>query len=481
MTTDSAVGAPVETALGKVAGNVLSVGGDRVYRYLGIPYATPPVGPLRWRHAEPAAPWTGVRLVSRFAPDCPQPDYAAEMLYMAEPRGLASEDCLYLNIWTTAEPGSSREPLRPVMVWIHGGALLWGRSSLPLYDGQELARKGAVVVSFNYRLGIFGFFTHPELAAESPHGAAGNYTIGDQVAALRWVRDNIEAFGGDPGNVTIFGESGGSQAVHLLTASPAAAGLFHRAVGQSGPYPLSGSMMTLPEALAADRVPGATDETLSFLRDRPAAEILRRAEQTRFANFHDAAIVDGHVIHRPVREVYAQGRQAAVPLLLGCTANEATVFPPIGGLSTEDMTREVMWRPMLDWADLAAARQPVYFYLFSHVPPGGEREVPLPDGSRGTLGAYHTSEISFVFNNEHSLPRYSPSIPVGEPRASDLQLADSMSAFWVSFARYGRPTRTPAGNEWPQYDPIEGNYFEFCDHSLARSRIRDRMRCAAVR
>lgn len=466
------MGAPVETAHGRVAGEALWVGAQRVYRYRAIPYATPPVGPRRWRHAEPAASWSGVRLATRFAPDCPQVEWPEMLRFLAEPRGLVSEDCLYLNIWTTAEPTSSAEPLRPVMVWIYGGGMVWGRSSHPLYDGAELAKKGAVVVTFNYRVGIFGFFAHPELSAESPYGASGNYGLGDQVAALRWIRENIEQFGGDPNNVTIFGESGGCQCVHLLTACPPARGLFHRAAGVSAHNFIP--MLSATEAEKADSVPGATAESLSSLRGLPAAEVLRRAEKTRFGNYcPDAAIVDGHFISHSVREVYERSEQAKIPLLLGCTSDEGSLMPPI--VPAEEFARELLCRPLLDWADLAAPVQPVYFFLFSHVAPGADREVQQIDGSWRTPGAFHTAEVSFVFNNERHSPRFSPNMPVGEPREVDLELAELMSDFWIAFATHGSPTLSSAHEEWERYDPVDGHYYEFCATPRSSSRIHDRL------
>ncbi|HEU0186025.1 MAG TPA: carboxylesterase family protein, partial [Blastocatellia bacterium] len=210
---------------GQVSGSVV----DGVRSYKGIPFAAPPVGELRWKAPQPPAAWEGVREGADFGPDCPQPPYPQSSIYYSEPRE-QSEDCLCLNVWTAARPGEKR----PVMVWIHGGALTRGSGATRAYDGTALAKKGVVLVTINYRLGPLGYLAHPELTAESPDHSSGNYGALDQIAALKWVQKNIAAFGGDPDRVTIFGESAGSWSVNLLVASPLARGLFHRAIGQSG-------------------------------------------------------------------------------------------------------------------------------------------------------------------------------------------------------------------------------------------------------
>ena len=223
LTAGEAVADQVQTKNGSVEG--LTVSGVRVFR--GIPYAAPPVGDLRWREPQPAPDWKGVRKAVEFGPRCVQGPIFDDMVFRDQP----SEDCLYLNVWTPAKAASAR---LPVMVWIYGGGFQAGSTSEPRQDGERLARKGVVVVSLNYRLGVFGFFAHPALTKESPHRASGNYGLMDQVAALRWVRDNVAAFGGDPGNVTIFGESAGAVSVCTLMCTPLAQGLFHRARAESG-------------------------------------------------------------------------------------------------------------------------------------------------------------------------------------------------------------------------------------------------------
>src|ERR1039457_654208 len=258
------------TANGVLEGVVSADGKVRTFK--GIPYAAPPVGPLRWKAPQPAAPWTGVRQATGYGARCMQaPIYSDMIFHDTGP----SEDCLYLNLWMPATPV---QPKLPVMVWIYGGGFAAGATSEPRQDGGNLSKKGVVVVSMNYRLGIFGFFSHPALARESGHNAAGNYGLLDQVAALKWVKDNIADFGGDPGNVTIFGESAGSFSVSALMASPLAQGLFKRAIGESGAFfgdtlPLQPHAKTEKADLEFAKSRGA--KSLAALRAKPAEEILQ--------------------------------------------------------------------------------------------------------------------------------------------------------------------------------------------------------------
>ena len=312
----------VRTKAGVVEGAAEPEGSVRAFR--GIPFAAPPVGELRWREPQPAAPWPGVRKSVEFGPRCIQGRIFDDMVFRDEP----SEDCLYLNVWTPARSAAGK---LPVMVWIHGGGFQAGSASEPRQDGGRLARKGVVVVGINYRLGVFGFFAHPALTKESGHGASGNYGLMDQVAALRWVRDNIAAFGGDPGNVTIFGESAGSFAVSALVASPLARGLFHRAIGESGAY--LGKHALDPKTLGASEETGARfaasigAASLADLRAKPADEVLKSALgfQPWFA-----PTVDGHVLPKNPNDIYAAGEQARVPLLAGSNADEVRAGVVLG-------------------------------------------------------------------------------------------------------------------------------------------------------
>jgi len=324
----AAITDPVRVEQGLLAGTSGSSADVRVYR--GIPFAAPPVGDLRWKAPQPAEKWQGLRHAAEFSSACWQTQYpAAAAIYQAKLPPL-SEDCLYLNIWTPAKSAKDR---LPVMVWIHGGGFTRGFAGTHTYDGEVLAGKGAVIVTLNYRLGIFGFFAHPALSAESGHHASGNYALLDQIAALQWVQKNIAAFGGDPARVTIFGESAGSWAVNVLTASPLAKGLFQRAIGESG-----GSfspMKTLAEAesegaalavsltltLAAGAKAEARDKSsaqsiLKTLRAEPAEELLKASEAETVR-----PMVDGWVLPQDIATIFAQGKQNDVPLIVGYNAD----------------------------------------------------------------------------------------------------------------------------------------------------------------
>src|SRR5688572_13529020 len=242
------LGEPLKLDAGSIGNSSESSPGIRAFK--GIPFAAPPVGALRWREPQPVAKWDGVRDASKFGNVCIQPDGGARgNIAVAPGSPPMSEDCLYLNVWPGAAAATER---RPVMVYFFGGAFSEGAGSIPLYDGDALAKKGAVVVTMNYRLGPFGFFTHPALTADSPHKASGNYGLADMVASLRWVKSNIAAFGGDPGNVTVFGQSAGAMAIGSLVASPETKGMFHRAIGQSGSWMGLGPSAAMPTRARAE-------------------------------------------------------------------------------------------------------------------------------------------------------------------------------------------------------------------------------------
>jgi para-nitrobenzyl esterase len=435
--------------------------------FKGIPYAVPPVGNRRWKPPEAAAGWAGERLATEFAPDCMQSVYAEDSFYY-RPARITSEDCLYLNVWT---PTAAGEKL-PVIVWIHGGALTRGSAAIDFYDGSKLAMKGAVVVSLNYRLGVFGFFAHPDLIAESAHGAAGNYGVLDQIQGLHWVREHIAAFGGDPDNVTIFGQSAGAWSVSVLSASPLAKGLFHKAIGDSG-----GRLDRRPElataASAGEDLARAIGVTaLADLRDMSADALLAASQKAGFLT-HD--IVDGWVLTEQPYETFAAGKHNRVPVLLGfntdesTTLNAAALVPPNERVYKTNVRRlysdltdeylsiypaENMYQSTLEafrdywfgwqaiaWAQMArAAGDDAYVYRFGHSPPGPQRQE---------LGAYHAAELAFVFNNVYLFG--SEATPV------DIALADAMSSFWVAFARSGVPAVNgqPA---WPVFTR-EGKQF----------------------
>ena len=412
----------------------------RVYK--GIPFAAPPVGDLRWKAPAPPAAWTGTRKADQFSQTCMQAPYPSASIYYSEPAPM-SEDCLYLNVWTAAKAASER---RPVMVWVHGGALTRGSGSTPTYDGEAFAKKGVVLVTINYRLGVFGFFAHPELTKESARHASGNYGILDQVAALQWVRKNIEAFGGDPERVTIFGESAGSWSVNYLMATPLAKGLFQRVIGESGGA--FGTMQKLADVEASGAKLGSLDE----LRSRPAADLLKTPGAF-------PPNVDGWMLPVDVQTIFAKGKQNDVPLLAGSNANEGTTLVPwpqtgkaadfeaearrrFGNradevlkqypAATDDEARAAHYAlyrdvafgwQMRTWARMQTktGKSKAYLYRFTRVPPG-------PDSEK--LGAYHAAEIAYVFQT------LGPKRPWQD---RDRELSDEMSSYWVNFAATGDP------------------------------------------
>jgi len=492
----AAVTDPVRVEQGLLAGTNGNSPDIRVYR--GVPFAAPPVDDLRWKAPEPAAKWQGVRKAAEFSNACWQTPYpAAAAIYQAMLPGL-SEDCLYLNIWTPAKTAKDR---LPVMVWIHGGGFTRGFAGTRSYDGEALARKGAIIVTINYRLGIFGFFAHPALSAESGHHASGNYALLDQIAALQWVQKNIGAFGGDPTRVTIFGESAGSWAVNALMASPLAKGLFQRAIGESGG--LFSPMRTLAEAeregeklgrlLAPDSAPKKSEnsavpsqqDTLKALRAMKPEELLKAAE-TETAR----TIVDGWVLPQDVASIFAQGKQNDVPLIVGYNADEGTTLAPQGAHMTALMfaggvhqrygsqadaflkiypagadeqavssfysafrDQAFGWE-MRTWARMATntGHQPAYMYYFSRRPPG-------PQSAR--LRAFHASEIAHVFGT------FVWPFPWDD---TDKKLSDAMTSYWVNFAASGNPNRANL-TKWPAYTVKDDQALEFGDQISVRSEI----------
>jgi para-nitrobenzyl esterase len=412
-----------------------NVGADGIAAFEGIPYAAPPVGDLRWRAPGPPEPWHGTRDASSFAPACMQP-LARSRLPWTEAfmhQGNVSEDCLYLNIWTDSK---SLDGSRPVFVFIHGGGFSEGSGSIDVYDGTALARKGVVVVTFNYRLGLFGFLAHPALSAESPNGASGNYGLLDQVAALEWIRQNIWAFGGDPDNVTIAGQSAGAMSVYLLMASPLTEGLFQRAISESGPGALTFFGVPSLDALATPRNQ-AESAGAAFMRSKSDAgpDAWRQlAPETLMAppdgdtppRFGPS--VDGYFLPRAPAAIFADGEQHDVPLIAGMNADEgsASADYPARDEAARQLLRDngigALQRIARDVSSKADA--PDYLYYF-------ERAIPWPEHRE--FGAFHSSELPYVFDNLATLER--PWTDV------DRRLAESVSDYWVSFAASGDPNR----------------------------------------
>ncbi len=453
----AAIPDPVRVESGQLSGIDGHDPAVRVFK--GIPYAAPPVGELRWKAPKAAASWKGVRDAHEFSPTCMQTPYPEGSIYRSAPEPM-NEDCLYLNVWTAAKAADER----PVMVWIHGGALTRGSGSTPAYDGESLAKKGVVLVTINYRLGVFGFLAHPELSKESDRNASGNYAFLDQIAALEWVKRNIAAFGGDPNRVTIFGESAGSWSVNYLMATPLAKGLFQHAIGESGGT--FSPMTTLAEAEENGRKFVAKEgaESIAALRAKPAEDLLK-------AGGSFPPNVDGWMLPEDVYTIFAKGKQIDVPLIAGSNADEATSLAPWPsngtaaayvaqtrrrfGTATDrflkiypaesdeqakaahyDSYRDLVfgWQ-MRTWVRMATetGKSKAFLYYFNRVPPG-------PGSDR--LRVYHAAEILYVFDNLGASPR-----PWED---DDRKLADTMSSYWVNFAATGDPNGKDLPR-WPVY------------------------------
>lgn len=461
---------PMAVTGGQITGAATTVPG--VVAWLGIPYAAPPTGKLRWRPPQPVEPWAGVRRAGRFAAS---PWAMSDAIGGLGGRRLEmDEDCLTLNVWVPA--AKSNKP-RPVMVWIYGGAFVEGATDDPLYDGANMAAAGVVFVSINYRVGILGFFAHPELAQESPEGVSGNYGLLDQIAALRWVRDNIAQFGGDPDNVTILGQSAGSFSVAFHLVMPQSRGLFHRAIAESGAAMgrlnslvllTDGREMEAQGRAFAVRV-GAPD--LAALRAKDPMSLMKADHETWI--FHPA--LDGVVIPDHPFRMIRDGRHADVPLIAGFNADEGAAFQPLGGGTPQGLTaaleanfgahaaaaqriypaandaeaanrgRQVFGDLIFTWntATLATAmarygRQPVYFYHFAYT------GVPSPGHPDLKGVAFHGAEIGLVLKNPGGR---------GNPVAPDLQrMSELLSGYWLAFAGRGNPNgsnRPP----WPVFKP----------------------------
>lgn len=415
----------VETLSGPIDGRVDTASGVLVFR--GIPYAAPPVGELRWRPPQSVERWTEPRSAAHLGKNCMQGQPFSDIDPFAAG---VSEDCLYLNVWTASLDG----PPRPVMVWIHGGGYVAGFGGEERHDGARLARKGAVVVTLNYRLGAFGFLAHPTLAMDSPQHAAGNYGLLDQIAALRWVQRNISRFGGDSARVTIFGESAGGTSVGALLASPVARGLFQRAILESGTGLASAQSrdsahaqgQRFAQALGIDDSGAA-----ARLRAVPAETVLA---VSRRAGFSPRPVVDGWVLPQRIDSALAAGAANVGPVIVGSNADEGDA--PFGA-------------PARSFARLITARgAKAYLYRYTRV---GD------DSLNRKRGAYHSSEITFVFGR----PR--PILESAGRTAYDPTLAEAMSDYWVAFATTADPNGPPSAGRWPRwpvYDPRTDTYLE---------------------
>jgi para-nitrobenzyl esterase len=468
---------PVRTDAGQLSGVTLA-SGVRVFK--GIPFAAPPVGNLRWRPAQPPARWEGVRKADTFGNVCTQPKGRGRLNVSVDlpDSPPAGEDCLYLNVWTAAASASER---RPVMVWIFGGAYTEGAGSSPHNDGEALARKGVVSVSVNYRLGPFGFFSHPELTKESGKNASGNQAMSDNIAALRWVQKNIAAFGGDPNNVTIFGESAGAALVAGLTGSPEAKGLFHRAISESGAWMGLQMAPMRPRASAEQPTPGRGGEPAPPLL--PLAELRAKSTDEITAMLRGAGmIIDGWMVPEDLSITFAQGRQNGVDVLVGANKDEGSfnaapvtvaqwtarvkqrwgdladqylALYPAGNdeeataSSQRQFADEMFWHMRLFALDQAKRGKKAWLYYFTHEP-------PTAPGTRN-LRATHTAEIPYVFNNLKA-PRVYPdasSPELASASAKDREFAETVSSYWVNFARSGDPNGKGLA-PWPAFRDARG-------------------------
>ena len=455
----------VQTNTGAVSGTM----DGSIHIFRGIPFAASPVGELRWKAPQPAATWTGVKKCDAFGPSPMQASPAPFSMWSAEfliPKEPISEDCLYLNVWTGA---TSAKEKRPVLVWIYGGGFSSGGSAVPIYDGEAMAKKGIVFVSFNYRVGIFGFFAHPELTKESPNHASGNYGLMDQVAGLQWVKNNIAAFGGDPNNVTIAGQSAGSMSVNCLVASPLAKGLFNKAIAESGAQLLSGALRgnTSLQQAEQDGAKVATAlhaASITDLRKMPAEDLMKAQQGLR------GPIVDGYVLPQPIGEIFAQGKENDVALLTGWNENEGLMFGPAKNATDfqkqlndqygADATKFLQYYPATNdsvakasqmnlfgrdiifgvqnytWANVASSQgHKVYVYRFT-------RKVPAT-GEYVKYGAFHTGEVPYAYDNLKFVNR--PWQPV------DNELASVMCTYWANFIKTGDPNGKGLP-EWKAYN-----------------------------
>jgi len=456
-----------------------------IHIFKGIPFAAPPVGDLRWRAPQPAAPWSGVRDCTQFGPSPMQNKPAPFLMWPAEyliPEKSISEDCLYLNVWTSAAAATER---RAVLVYIYGGAFTGGGGNVPIYDGMAVAGKGIVYVTINYRLGIFGFLSLPELSRESGHRASGNYALMDQIAALKWIKANIAAFGGDPNNVTIAGQSAGSMSVNCLVASPLAKGLFVKAIGESGAnFSRENSSLGYAEEEGQKMAKEIGVMSLDSLRAIPAEELLKKGQGGW------RPIIDGYVLQEQIADIFQEKKENVVALLTGWNQDEGFVFGPgmkaadfskhvasqygrnaeavlryypadndsVAKVSDKNLSRdEIFGRENYAWAVMTSGQgQKVFVYRFVRKPPtaAGEKD----------WGAFHTAEVPYAYNNLRFVKR--PFEPV------DFNLSNDMSSYWVNFAKTGDPN----GAGLPRWEPFtrESGKIMLLDRTPATGVLPDR-------
>lgn len=513
MSNSKKVTTPVSIEGGKISGKYEDDGKIAVFK--GVPYAKPPVGEQRWKPPQPVEPWDGVKEAKTFSPMALQlaVDFETFMNGLIEGQGWGSfrtlmiklllkvapmpkqrEDCLYLNIRT---PSLGKDAKLPVMVWIHGGDHQDGSGSDIFYNSNALAHRGVIVVSINYRLGLMGYFTHPDLSKESEKGVSGNYGTLDQIAALRWVQSNIESFGGDPDNVTIFGESAGGESVAHMMASPLARGLFHKAIMQSAansrqmlhlkqPFLTYQAAEVVGKAFADKLFPG-NENKLNELRKIPGKKINETFRKEREFHFF-FPVIDGYVLEKSPFEIFLKGEQTRVPLLMGSNSDEGSliysIFPsPLTeykdkeippheipdllrnefggdaetlfklypgliegmGEALTSLQGDNMFGSKARFYAIQATKadQPVYMYFFTRTPPSRKQ----------TIGAYHAAEIPFVHGSQSFI------FPMTD---KDLALSKVMGDYWTQFAKTGNPNIAPHP-EWPMFDLDNQMWMELGD------------------
>lgn len=464
----------VSTAAGIVAGAPNATGDVHIFK--GVPFAAPPVGDLRWKEPQPVKPWEGIRACNTWPASPIQNHPVPFMMWTQEfitPAEPLSEDCLYLNIWT---PAKSPDEKLPVLVWIHGGGFSSGSGACAIYDGEAIAKQGIVYVSINYRLGIFGFMAHPALTAESDHQASGNYGLMDQQEALRWIQKNIGAFGGDPNQVTIAGQSAGSMSVNAMVASPLTKGLLQRAIAQSGGMISDRFSNTLQnaEAIGSEVAKKLKVATLQELRLIPADSLLKVSGTFPFGSF--GPIVDGYVLPDLVKNIMVNKQHQQVPMISGWVTGDGdlfagesptaesftkfvhetydehadaflSVFPSTTDDDAKNSQRklnlmEFAGYPSYVWAGVND--NPTYLYHFSHVP------TDKPDFPN--YGAFHTSEVPYALHTLNMWDR-----PWKE---RDQEMEKIMSAYWINFVKTGNPNGKNLP-EWSRYDNQTGSVMEF--------------------
>ncbi len=440
----------VQTQAGPVQGLVNEA--NDVVSFKGIPYADPPVGDLRWKEPQPLTPWEEVRDASEFCASCIQ-----NRAYSREPwteefmvQNDISENCLFLNIWTAAKTDGEK---LPVLVYIHGGGFNEGSGGIAVYDGENLAKKGIIVVTINYRLGALGFLAHPELTAESPNHSSGNYGFLDQIAALQWVKENISAFGGDPETVTIAGQSAGAMSVNQLVTSPLASGLFHRAITESGTSFASGFIGNSPvlsdaEQIGLDFAKQKGAANMAELRALSAEEILAPVEGQGMLRFRGN--IDGYLQTADMKTIFAEGKQNDTPFMTGLNADKTRytgvqegtfneLYPSNNEeetaaavkLAAQEQSRMNAWL----WLEYRSktAKTNGYVYYF-------DRAIPWPEHPE--FGAFHTAEVPYVFNN---MVKVSSHVMTEK----DTLIADQISSYWVNFVKTGDPN----GSDLASWNP----------------------------